>query len=68
MKHQKEIYGQRLVNMKQGVNSSLVHLTNLQTYINGQLNKNPDNFKDTINFLVDEVEEIKEFLEWVKEQ
>jgi len=68
MKHQREILDQRLTNMKQGVNSSLVHLTNLQGYIDGQLNKNADNFKNIKDTLVNEVEEIKDFLEWVQNQ
>ena len=68
MKHQKEICSQRLRNMREGINSSLIYLTNLQENLGSQLNKTADDYESIKENLVIEIEEIRDFLDWVKEQ
>jgi len=68
MKHQKEIFGQRIVNMKAGIDTSLVFLGILQDDLDKQLNSNTDDFDKIKEILVQDIQEIREFINWVKNQ
>lgn len=65
MKHHQEIAKQRYFNARAGIATSEVHIQALQDKIS---NLKAKDFEDNKESLVEELEEIKEFLIWVKNQ
>ena len=70
MKHQREITGQRLVNMKNGITTTEQHIETVKAMVNNINNLEKDNnyVMNAVIEIKDELEEIADFLAWIKQQ
>jgi len=64
MKHQYAIYSQSIKNLKSGINTAALALTDLQANVE-QININYENSAKLIENSIQEIEEIKDFLAWI---
>lgn len=70
MKHQREILGQRLANMKSGVERAEGHVESIKNEVSNILNlvKDDNSVDNLVKEITSNLDELADFIRWIKEQ